>query len=167
LLDADLFKGINDHYGHVAGDHVLAAITKAIGGVLRKSDVLGRLGGEEFAILLPDTDLAGGVILAERVRSAVAAIELHTGDMGKLPPTSGRALAALTGAALTGDEPSDPYGEAELEAPPDSRPSELVRVTVSIGVAELRASDSVEALLKRADRALYSAKDRGRNRVES
>jgi diguanylate cyclase (GGDEF)-like protein/PAS domain S-box-containing protein len=162
LLDADLFKSINDRYGHVAGDHVLAAITEAARGVLRKADVLGRLGGEEFAILLPDTDVAGATVLAERVRAAVAAVVLHTGDLGRLPPASARALAALTG-----EEPSDPYGEADLEEVPDSRPSEPIQVTVSIGVAELRQSDSVEALMKRADRALYVAKGAGRNRVQA
>ncbi|HEY6080517.1 MAG TPA: diguanylate cyclase [Polyangiaceae bacterium] len=171
LLDADHFKYINDHYGHVAGDHVLAAITKAATGVLRKSDVMGRIGGEEFAILLPDTDLDGARVLAERVRAAVDAIELQTGQLGPLAPTSGRALAALmTGQPPSGQEADD---DADLELDltagddtvPDSRPSESIRVTVSIGVAELRPTDSIETLLKRADRALYAAKDAGRNRV--
>jgi len=169
VLDADHFKEINDHFGHVAGDHVLAAISRATSGVLRKSDVLGRIGGEEFAILLPDTDLEGARILAERVRAAVAAIELQTGQLGQLAPTSGRALAVLTGEPLSG--PDEPDLELDLDADddvvPDSRPSESIRVTVSIGVAELRATDTVEALLKRADRALYAAKDAGRNRVHS
>jgi diguanylate cyclase (GGDEF)-like protein/PAS domain S-box-containing protein len=131
LFDADHFKNINDHFGHVAGDHVLSAIAQAARGALRTSDVLGRLGGEEFAMLLPDTDLAGALVVAERVRAAVAATEVQ-----------GREVR-LAGAAAS------------------------IRVTVSVGVAERRGQEPIEPLLKRADRALYAAKDLGRDRVRA
>jgi len=131
LFDADHFKNINDHYGHVAGDHVLSAMAAAARGALRTSDVLGRLGGEEFAMLLPDTDLAGALLVAERVRAAVAATEVQGGE--------------VRGADAPGS----------------------IRVTISIGVAERRGDEPVEALLKRADRALYAAKDLGRDRVQA
>jgi diguanylate cyclase (GGDEF)-like protein/PAS domain S-box-containing protein len=131
LLDADHFKNINDHFGHVAGDHVLSAIAQAARCALRTSDVLGRLGGEEFALLLPDTDLAGALVVAERVRAAVAATEVQ-----------GR--------------------EVRLAGPQAS-----IRVTVSVGVAERRGNEPIEPLLKRADRALYAAKDLGRDRVQA
>lgn len=125
LLDADHFKDVNDRYGHVAGDHVLAALATSAQSQLRVADVLGRLGGEEFAILLPDTPLEGAEVLAERVREAVAAHRVPSGD------------------------------------------AEEIAVTISVGVAELRDAESFESLLKRADRALYAAKDRGRNRVQA
>jgi diguanylate cyclase (GGDEF)-like protein len=89
------------------------------------------LGGEEFGVLLPDTDLAGATTVAERIRAAIEA------------------------ARVPGGEP-DEQGE---------RPD--IRVTVSLGVAELRADEPFESLLKRADRALYAAKDLGRNRVQA
>ncbi|RYZ08333.1 MAG: diguanylate cyclase [Myxococcales bacterium] len=125
MLDADHFKHVNDGYGHVAGDHVLAAIAAAAQSQLRAADVLGRLGGEEFGILLPDTDLAGAAVLAERVRAAVAARRVPSGD------------------------------------------SREIEITVSIGVAQLQGNEPSESLMQRADRALYVAKDRGRNLVQS
>jgi diguanylate cyclase (GGDEF)-like protein/PAS domain S-box-containing protein len=131
LFDADHFKNINDHYGHVAGDHVLSAMAAAARGALRTSDVLGRLGGEEFAMLLPDTDLAGALVVAERVRAAVAATQVQG-------------------------------GEVRLEGTPGP-----IRVTISIGVAERHGDEPIEPLLKRADRALYGAKDSGRDRVQA
>jgi diguanylate cyclase (GGDEF)-like protein/PAS domain S-box-containing protein len=127
LFDVDHFKGINDQHGHIAGDHALSAIARAAKGQLRVNDALGRLGGEEFAILLPNTDQAGALVLAERVRAAVERAVVQSGE------------------------------------PAEER--DAIRVTVSLGVAELRADESMESLLKRADRALYAAKDHGRNRV--
>lgn len=124
MFDLDHFKNVNDNYGHVSGDHVLTTVARAAQGQLRKADVLGRLGGEEFAILLPDTDLAFARTVAERVRRAVA-----------------------DGAA--------PHGDGEI------------KVTVSIGVAQLGPDESLEALLERADRAMYSAKALGRNQVQA
>ncbi|MHB9098424.1 MAG: GGDEF domain-containing protein [Syntrophales bacterium] len=79
MFDIDHFKRINDTYGHAAGDQVLVAITAACRNFLRDIDVFGRLGGEEFAILLPETDLAGGRTTAERLRSAIAKIGIEAG----------------------------------------------------------------------------------------
>ena len=131
LFDADHFKSINDHYGHVAGDHVLSAMAQAATGALRTTDLLGRLGGEEFAMLLPDTDLAGAMVVAERVRAGVAAAEVQSSEVRE------------------GSAPS------------------AIKVTISIGVAELRGDEPFESMLKRADRALYAAKDLGRDRVQA
>jgi diguanylate cyclase (GGDEF)-like protein/PAS domain S-box-containing protein len=130
MLDADHFKNVNDEHGHVVGDQVLASIAQGAASALRTSDILGRLGGEEFAVLLPDTDLAGAMIVAERVREAIAAREVQS-------------------------------------EPNEQGVSQAVRVTVSLGVAELRGQEPFESLLKRADRALYAAKDLGRNRVQA
>lgn len=72
-MDLDFFKTVNDRYGHNAGDDVLRGAAQAAQDVLRGSDVLGRMGGEEFAVVLPDTTLLGAVDMAERMRRAIAA----------------------------------------------------------------------------------------------
>lgn len=121
MLDIDHFKAINDKFGHAAGDSSLTLFCNACHGVLRNQDAMGRVGGEEFAVLLPDTDAGGAAMAAERLRSAVEA--------------SGN--DAINGRHLT----------------------------VSIGAASLRAGESLDQLLVRADSALYTAKLEGRNRV--
>jgi diguanylate cyclase (GGDEF)-like protein len=72
LIDIDDFKSLNDRLGHAAGDAVLARVAAVMSGVLRDTDLLCRYGGEEFALLSPQTDLPGGVSLAEKIRGAVA-----------------------------------------------------------------------------------------------
>jgi diguanylate cyclase (GGDEF)-like protein len=76
LLDLDHFKDINDRFGHPLGDQALANVGAALRSALRESDFAGRTGGEEFAVLLPDTDIAGGVLTAEKIRAAIAEITL-------------------------------------------------------------------------------------------
>jgi diguanylate cyclase (GGDEF)-like protein len=123
ILDIDRFKRINDRYGHSSGDDVLVNTVNVLKECLREVDTVARVGGEEFAVLLPDTELEGARQVAERIRSTVASAK---------------------------------------------QPIPLSRsgVTVSLGVAELLASDSdFDSLYRRGDRALYTAKDRGRNRV--
>jgi diguanylate cyclase (GGDEF)-like protein len=122
-IDLDRFKSINDEFGHDKGDEVLAAVGATLTATLRGSDFAGRLGGEEFVILAPNTSADGGLVLAEKVRGAIEKLEIR-----------------------------------DLDRP----------VTTSVGVAELPgdAADAAE-LLRRADRALYTAKARGRNRVET
>jgi diguanylate cyclase (GGDEF)-like protein len=73
FLDADHFKTINDTFGHAAGDEVLKAIVADCTSVIRKSDYIGRLGGEEFCVFLPDASIQSGVEIAERIRAKVAA----------------------------------------------------------------------------------------------
>jgi diguanylate cyclase (GGDEF)-like protein/PAS domain S-box-containing protein len=123
MLDIDHFKAINDTFGHAEGDVALQHFAAACEEILRKNDMFGRMGGEEFAIVLPETNAEGGGQLAERLRARVAEIEI---------------------AAEAGQR----------------------HMTVSIGMAEqTSADDNIEVLLSRADRALYSAKQAGRNRV--
>jgi diguanylate cyclase (GGDEF)-like protein len=123
FLDIDHFKHINDHYGHDCGDFTLASVAKLIKENLRGSDMLFRIGGEEFVILLSGTNIAGAELLAERIRSS---IERHT---------------------LVFD-------------------METIKVTVSLGVTALLKDDEANAFIKRADAAMYQAKNTGRNRVE-
>ena len=77
LLDIDHFKLINDEFGHAIGDEVLKKVAALINGSLRKIDLLFRIGGEEFAVLLPETDQSAAMQVAEKLRSAIAARPLH------------------------------------------------------------------------------------------
>jgi diguanylate cyclase (GGDEF)-like protein len=80
MLDLDHFKQINDRFGHGAGDDVLAAVGEALSSTIRASDFAGRIGGEEFILLLPDTDERGALEVAEKVRQAVAQIDIARVD---------------------------------------------------------------------------------------
>ncbi|MBX3729883.1 MAG: diguanylate cyclase [Candidatus Sumerlaeia bacterium] len=125
MLDIDHFKRVNDTYGHSVGDLALKLVAQVLTEALREGDIFGRLGGEEFAVLLPATPLPGAVGVAERLR---------------------RMLATRTFMA---------DGEA-------------LSITVSIGATAFHPGDThVDAILERADTALYRAKNNGRNRVES
>jgi diguanylate cyclase (GGDEF)-like protein len=76
MLDVDHFKRINDRHGHAGGDRVLTALVACVGARLRAGDVLGRVGGEEFLVLLPGADLAAALALAEALRGAVAGLHM-------------------------------------------------------------------------------------------
>lgn len=121
ILDIDHFKRVNDAHGHLAGDQVLARFVRLAESHLRSADRLGRYGGEEFMVLLPETDSAAAQAVAERMRAA-------------------------------------------LDATPEA--AGLPHCTVSIGVTTAQPGDkSVDALIARADAALYEAKAQGRNQV--
>jgi diguanylate cyclase (GGDEF)-like protein len=123
LMDIDHFKKLNDTYGHPAGDAALRNTASSLAQQLRKGDHAARYGGEEFAVILPGTDAAGALHLAERVRQGVEASRL-----------------VFDGARL--------------------------QVTVSLGVAVWPADGrEADLLVAAADRALYAAKQGGRNRV--
>jgi len=72
MLDIDHFKTVNDSYGHLAGDSVLKQLSVLMKETLREYDMIARIGGEEFAVLLPETDLAAAIVIAERLRLAVS-----------------------------------------------------------------------------------------------
>lgn len=111
MVDIDHFKRVNDHYGHLAGDHVLRHIVGVLRQRLRASDVLGRYGGEEFMVLLPGTDLHGAAQLAEQLRQAVQAAPCEW---------QGQRIAFTVsiGVAASADTPADPSrtSEALLQA---------------------------------------------------
>ena len=125
MLDIDHFKRCNDTYGHPFGDKVIRSIAQIVDKNVKGQDTAARIGGEEFAVLLPDTPLDGAGVLAERIRTMVAA---------------GRIKGAKDG---------EPIGQ----------------ITISLGVAQFTDGESVEALMARADKALYASKNGGRNRV--
>lgn len=100
LVDVDRFKGLNDQFGHLAGDAVLADLGRALRTAVRTCDVAARFGGEEFALLLPRTDAAGGQQTAERVRRAIEETQFfHDGAFIGVTVSCGATLA------LAGDEP--------------------------------------------------------------
>jgi len=128
MADIDHFKNVNDTYGHSAGDEILKAFAGLMQKALREVDVIYRYGGEEFLVLLPETDAQGALLVAERIRKAVDSKVLkHRDD-----------------------------------------PNIKIRVTSSFGVSINNEKDlSHLDIIKRADKALYEAKNSGRNRVES
>ena len=111
MVDIDHFKRVNDHYGHLAGDHVLRHIVGVLRQRLRASDVLGRYGGEEFMVLLPGTGLHGAAQLAEQLRQAVQAAPCEW--QGQRIP-----FTVSIGVAASADTPADPSrtSEALLQA---------------------------------------------------
>jgi diguanylate cyclase (GGDEF)-like protein len=100
LLDLDHFKQINDRFGHGAGDDALAAVGGVLTTTLRASDFAGRYGGEEFLILLPDTDSGGALETAEKVRTAIEAIDVPQVDR---PITASLGVANYPTDALDSD----------------------------------------------------------------
>lgn len=125
LFDIDHFKRFNDDHGHQAGDAVLQAVARVVSDSIRRTDIAGRYGGEEFAVILPDTGLDAAVQFAERLRIAVEALE-------------------------------------------SSYEGKSLRVTISLGVAQLTAQTAdPEAWVAQADAALYAAKRAGRNCVQT
>jgi diguanylate cyclase (GGDEF)-like protein len=100
LLDIDHFKSINDRFGHPAGDAVLRQFTTTTRRCLRREDLLGRIGGEEFGVLLPNTGAAGAAQLAERIRAAIADLDIEI--EGRRP-----SLQVSIGVATLGDDGTD------------------------------------------------------------
>ena len=97
MIDADHFKGVNDRFGHAGGDVVLQALVSNIRGCLRQSDVIGRIGGEEFVLLLPQTSLGAAMALGERVRRTLEASPLAIdGEAVQLTVSVGVAVAGPT-----------------------------------------------------------------------
>ncbi|MDX8527567.1 PleD family two-component system response regulator [Mesorhizobium sp. MSK_1335] len=125
ITDLDRFKSINDTHGHDGGDDVLREFARRLRKNVRGIDLACRFGGEEFVVVMPDTDGAVAEKVAERIRAEIAQAPFAIGNDGK-----------------------------------------AIEVTVSVGVSSLlKGTDSVAALMKRADLALYEAKSGGRNRV--
>jgi diguanylate cyclase (GGDEF)-like protein/PAS domain S-box-containing protein len=122
MLDIDHFKTVNDRFGHRAGDDVLRTIAGLMSRRLRSQDQVGRYGGEEFAILLPETTLECAGDVLERTRQDIGELKFDLGNRE-------------------------------------------VTITVSVGVVSVLKGETVEAALARADKAMYRAKNSGRNRV--
>ena len=122
MLDVDQFKEINDQHGHQAGDEVLQLVAQVLRSTMREMDLVARFGGDEFALLLPDTTLVEATLAADRLRRRVEGLRVPIDDQS-------------------------------------------LSVTISLGVAEVAPADHEEAVVRRADEALYAAKETGRNRT--
>lgn len=125
MLDIDDFKHINDTYGHQSGDEVIAFVATVLLDLTRKSDIACRFGGEEFVILLPDTDMNGAYTIAEKIRVRIEEQVLNLATQ------------------------------------------ERISISVSLGVAEFQAQSdsSLDDIIKKADGAMYRAKQSGKNRT--
>jgi diguanylate cyclase (GGDEF)-like protein len=121
-IDVDHFKQINDRYGHKGGDVALRSMAQALAAVVRKEDLVARLGGEEFLVVFWNEGVERTLLSAERIRSIIESMTISVEE-------------------------------------------QIVKVTVSVGVAVFQSNDTFETVLRRADRALYAAKLAGRNRV--
>lgn len=109
LFDVDHFKKVNDTFGHDAGDDVLKTVSAIALAQCRQADTLGRYGGEEFLILLPETDEQGALVFAERVRTAIAEFKIPLSQSGELQVTASFGVASTQGAS-----PEDFPGEQAL-----------------------------------------------------
>jgi diguanylate cyclase (GGDEF)-like protein len=122
MFDIDFFKKINDEFGHLIGDEVLIDISKLVLTIIREHDTMVRWGGEEFVILLPETNLNGAIYVAEKIRENISA-----------------------------------YNHKQVNQ----------SITASFGVTVLKEKDTEENIIRRADEALYQAKENGRDQVAS
>ncbi len=122
IIDVDRFKSVNDRHGHLVGDQVLRTLAQLLTATLRKSDVVGRCGGEEFGVILRNTDADGACRVIDKLRERFGAVDFNTGTVG-------------------------------------------LTVTFSAGVACIGSGMTQTDLLRSADRALYAAKEGGRNQV--
>ncbi len=120
MIDIDNFKQVNDQYGHQVGDEVLHNIGHCINGLVREMDLAARYGGEELAIILPNSDIEKGYITGERVRKAIEKLKFD-------------------GFSVT--------------------------VSIGVGGTDSKTKNTAEALIKKADVALYRAKEEGKNRT--
>jgi diguanylate cyclase (GGDEF)-like protein len=94
IFDLDHFKKVNDTYGHPAGDEVLREVARRVKPLLRTEDVFGRYGGEEFSIIMPDTDLKGAFSVAERIRKCIESEPVQFGDI-VIPVTTSLGVSTL------------------------------------------------------------------------
>ena len=101
LLDLDHFKSVNDTYGHQVGDDVLVAAAKTLKSEVREYDIVGRYGGEEFLVILPQTDLPTALIVAERCRNSIQALKIPVYANEELHVTASFGVSALSGAKGT------------------------------------------------------------------
>jgi diguanylate cyclase (GGDEF)-like protein len=125
MIDTDEFKSINDTYSHSVGDHVLRSMADRWKSSIREVDILGRYGGDEFVILLPETDLANALQVSDRLRIDISGKKIET-----------------------------PIGDLDL--------------TVSVGVADIDDDTTTfDALIEKADQAMFQAKTNGKNQVKS
>lgn len=127
IFDVDNFKNFNNAYGHRAGDKILLHVARLSRDAVRAGDFVARYGGDEFALILPEADLATGAKVADKIRGDISGIEFKI------------------------------YRDQDI----------TVQVTLSMGVAAAQREDTTSTVFTRADKALYLAKENGRNQVRT
>ena len=127
MMDIDHFKAFNDKYGHRVGDEVLQIVGTTLLETVKGKDFASRYGGEEFTVLLPNTELNNACVIAEQIRKEISGKRLKIKETGEY----------------------------------------IQKITISLGVAQICTDDDVDSLLKRSDKALYLAKNSGRNNTKS
>jgi diguanylate cyclase (GGDEF)-like protein len=125
ILDLDFFKQYNDHYGHVLGDECLKQVAKVLQSGRRVSDLTARIGGEEFSVILPATDIDGAMTVAETLRRRIEGLRV--------------------------EHMRSPMG--------------VVTASFGVAVATNDGNEKIQDVMQAADKALYGAKENGRNRV--
>ncbi len=125
MADIDHFKRVNDTFGHVIGDNVIKMFANTLKDSVKGKDMVGRYGGEEFIMLLPDTRLSDAETLCGKIRAFLQSMRWKRKDTGL----------------------------------------SLGEITMSMGIAHYRPNETLDALIQRADRALYHSKNNGRNQV--
>jgi diguanylate cyclase (GGDEF)-like protein len=124
FIDVDGFKRINDTFGHLVGSQALAEMGQVLKRIVRETDIVGRYGGDEFVIVLPETPLNGAMVIAERIRKKVEECEFVAQNLS-------------------------------------------IRLTVSLGVANCpKHTLTAEGLIKKADAAMYRAKELSKNSIK-
>ncbi|MCW8880567.1 MAG: GGDEF domain-containing protein [Kangiellaceae bacterium] len=127
LADIDHFKKFNDEHGHLIGDNVLKLVAKTLKKYVKRNDIVARFGGEEFLLLLPNTNKSNAAIVADSLRKKIQALQVKKKN-------------------------SDQY---------------LGQITISIGVSDFAAGESLTEAIDKADKALYRSKNSGRNCVNT
>jgi diguanylate cyclase (GGDEF)-like protein len=135
MMDIDWFKGINDNYGHIAGDDVLKKLTEVVGSIIRTYDFFARFGGEEFVVISPDSDVDGAARLSERIRDAIENTEVVSDDL-RIKFTVSIGISTFSGESY-GDLPINPKSVSKI----------------------------VGNLIKNSDKAMYTAKQNNKNCV--
>jgi len=123
LFDIDYFKIINDRFGHQAGDEILVELSKQVMSMIRKIDLFGRFGGDEFIIVMPETSIEFAQIIGERIRAQLKEVSIPNRDLN------------------------------------------FPALSVSMGIYELVSGDTFSTMINRVDKALYHAKETGRNKI--
>jgi diguanylate cyclase (GGDEF)-like protein len=123
MFDLDHFKKVNDTYGHLAGDFILVEVSKIIKGQLRDSDIFGRIGGEEFMILLAHTKKDDSLKVTNKLLKLISNYQFIYND-------------------------------------------QIIPITISIGITSVLNDDTYLSIVNRVDKALYKAKQNGRNKIE-
>lgn len=125
VIDIDHFKSVNDTYGHLFGDKVIKVVATVLKKYTQGKDLAVRFGGEEFVVLLPDTNIDGGRVVAEKIRRVIEGANITSSNNKQI----------------------------------------VSKITVSIGIAEFGQDEDVELAINRADKAMYTGKENGRNQV--